>query len=206
MTIRTAHRWKARPSRRIRRWNGSACVAASARLHDHAACGMTNAELHTRHPRCVDEEGRRYVCGAPLFEVSDLRRLPAATIARRMKKFFGLLGVDEVHKCKAKGTGVGWALTVLNNACRYTVGLTGTLFGGYSTSIFWLMHRLSGEIRREFGYSDERRWVEKYGLLKTTFYVEIRKTSKSGWRLHGHTRVSRSPSRPASRRRSRASA
>ena len=38
--------------------------------------------------------------------------------------------------------------------------------------IFWLMHRLSGEVRREFGYSDDRRWVEKYGLLKTTFYVE----------------------------------
>ena len=125
---------------------------------------------HVTH--VVDEEGKRYVCGAPLFEVSDLRRMPAATIARRMKKFFGLLGVDEIHKCKAKGTGVGWALTVLNNACRYTVGLTGTLFGGYSTSIFWLMHRLSGEVRREFGYSDERRWVEKYGLLKTTFYVE----------------------------------
>ena len=28
---------------------------------------------------------------------------------------------------------MGWALTVLNNACRYTVGLTGTLFGGYSS-------------------------------------------------------------------------
>ena len=49
--------------------------------------------------------------------------MPAATVVKRVKKFFGLLGVDEVHKCKAKGTGVGWALTVLNNACRYTVGL-----------------------------------------------------------------------------------
>ena len=120
----------------------------------------------------VDENGESYVCGAPLFEVSELRRLPAATVVKHAKKFFGLLLVDEVHKAKAKGTGVGWALTVLNNGCRYTVGLTGTLFGGYSTSIFWLMHRLSGEVRREFGYSEERRWVEKYGLLKTTFYVE----------------------------------
>lgn len=128
---------------------------------------------HGRHVTlAADEDGVRHVCGAPLFEVSELRRLPAATVARRLKKFFGLLGVDEVHKCKAKGTGVGWALTVLHNACRYTVGLTGTLYGGYSTSIFWLMHRLSAEVRREFGYSDERRWVEKYGLLRTTFYVD----------------------------------
>jgi hypothetical protein len=120
----------------------------------------------------IDDNGERYVCGAPLFEVSELRRLPAASLVKHAKKFFGLLLVDEIHKAKAKGTGVGWALTVLNNGCRFTVGLTGTLFGGYSTSIFWLMHRLSGEVRREFGYSEERRWVEKYGLLKTTFYVE----------------------------------
>ncbi len=120
----------------------------------------------------IDENGEWNVCGAPLFELSDLRRMPAAAVVKHAKKFFSLLLVDEIHKAKAKGTGVGWALTVLNNSCRYTVGLTGTLFGGYSTSIFWLMHRLSGEVRREFGYSEERRWVEKYGLLKTSFYVE----------------------------------
>jgi hypothetical protein len=88
-----------------------------------------------------------------------------------VKGFFGLLLVDEVHKAKAKGTGVGWTLTVLNNACRWTVGLTGTLFGGYSTSIFWLLYRLSGEVRRVFAFNDERRWAEKFGLLKTTFYI-----------------------------------
>jgi hypothetical protein len=33
------------------------------------------------------------------------------------------------------------------------------------------MYRLSAEVRRQFGYSDDRRWVDKYGLLKTTFYV-----------------------------------
>ena len=123
----------------------------------------------------VDDKGERYMCGAPLFEVSELRRMPVATVVKHAKKFFGLLLVDELHKCKAKGTGVGWALTVLNNSCRYTVGLTGTLFAGYSTSIFWLMHRLSAEVRREFGYSEERRWVEKYGLLKTTFYTDAPK-------------------------------
>ncbi len=59
----------------------------------------------------------------------------------------------------------------MNGACRYTLGATGTLFGGYSTSIFWLLYRLSGEVRRQFGFSDDRRWVDKFGLIKTTFYV-----------------------------------
>lgn len=104
--------------------------------------------------------------------------MPAATVVKQAKKFFGLLLVDELHKCQAKGTGVGWALTVLSRSCRYTVGLTGTLLSGYSTSIFWILHRLSGEVRREFGYSDERRWVEKYGLLKTTFYTDSAKAAE----------------------------
>jgi hypothetical protein len=80
--------------------------------------------------------------------------------------------VDEIHKAKAKGSGVGWALTVLNNASRWTIGLTGMLFGGHSTSIFWLLYRLAPEVRCEFGFDDERRWTEKYGLLKRQFYVD----------------------------------
>jgi hypothetical protein len=120
----------------------------------------------------LDENGEPYVCGAPLFEVSDLRRMPAAAVVKHHKRFFSLFLTDEIHKAKARGTGVGWVLTVLNNSCRYTVGLTGTLFGGPSTSIFWLMHRLSAEVRREFSFNDERRWVDKYGLLKSTYYVD----------------------------------
>ncbi len=66
---------------------------------------------------------------------------------------------------------MGWVLQALNNASRYTVGLTGTLMGGYSTSIFWLLYRLSPEVRREFGFNDEQRWTEKYGLFKSVFYI-----------------------------------
>ncbi len=40
------------------------------------------------------------------------------------------------------------------------------------TSIFWLLYRLSPEVRREFGFNDERRWTEKYGLLKREFYID----------------------------------
>jgi hypothetical protein len=79
--------------------------------------------------------------------------------------------VDEIHEGKAKGTGNGWALAVLTNKARFTLGLTGTLFGGYSTDIYWLMYRLSGMVCREFGFHDEGRWVQKVGLRRFTFYV-----------------------------------
>jgi hypothetical protein len=122
--------------------------------------------------RAHDAEGKPYVCGQPLYEETALRREAAARFAlKKLKGFFGLLAVDEIHKCKAKGTGVGWVLQALTNVSRYTVGLTGTLFGGYSTSIFWLLYRLSADVRREFGFDDEQRWTEKYGLFKSVFYV-----------------------------------
>ncbi len=120
-----------------------------------------------------DEHGQRYVCGSPLFENSGLRRIAAAEYAKKKAKgAFGLCLVDEVHKCKAKGTGVGFALTALTAAARYTIGLTGTLFGGKSTSIFWLLYRLCPEVRQSFGFNDEMRWTERYGLLERTFYTD----------------------------------
>ncbi len=120
-----------------------------------------------------DEQDAPYVCGSPLFEHSALRRESAARYSlKKAQGFFGLTLFDEAHKAKSKGTGVGWALTAISQASRFTLGLTGTLYGGPSTSIFWLLYRLAGEVRQEFGFNDERRWSERFGLLKTTFYVD----------------------------------
>ncbi len=92
-----------------------------------------DAESGKHVHRALDEDDEPYVCGAPLFEVSSLRRVAAVEyLKRKARSAFGLCLVDEIHKAKAKGTGAGWALSVLGNVTRWTVGLTGTLFGGYS--------------------------------------------------------------------------
>jgi hypothetical protein len=131
-----------------------------------------NAESGQHELVNTDSDGNPLVCGAPLFEYSDLRREAAVRyIQRKAKGFFPYLDVVELHESAAKGTGNGWALTVLANCARYTIGLTGTLFGGHSTSIFWIMFRLSSLVRRDFGFHDENAWAKKYGLLRYTFYV-----------------------------------
>jgi hypothetical protein len=112
------------------------------------------------------------VCGSPLFENSSLRREAAAEyVKKKASRFFPLVLMDELHKCKGKGTGVGWALSVLAGSSRYTAGLTGTLFGGYSTSIFWLLHRISPEVRRQYAFNGEMKWAGDMGLIKKAFYV-----------------------------------
>lgn len=119
-----------------------------------------------------DPDGRLYLCNTPLFANTGLRREAAARyIQRKARGVFPLFLIDELHDAKAKGTGNGWALTALTNATRYTLGLTGTLFSGYSTDIYWLMYRLSAQVRQEFGFHDESRWVKKVGLRRFTFYV-----------------------------------
>ncbi|MBN1887248.1 MAG: hypothetical protein JW850_04640 [Thermoflexales bacterium] len=121
----------------------------------------------------TDDEGKPYVCGAPLFEETSLRREAGAVyVSKKARDVFRIVIVDEVHEAKAKGTGVGWALSVLSGSAPHTMGLTGTLFGGYSTSIFWLLYRLSAQVRQEFGFNDDMRWAKTFGLIKRTFYVD----------------------------------
>ena len=52
--------------------------------------------------------------------------------------------------------------------CGKSLSLTGTLLGGYSSTIFHLLYRFSPEIRTEFGRSDEHRWIQRYGFEEVT--------------------------------------
>jgi hypothetical protein len=56
----------------------------------------------------------------------------------------------------------------LVTAAKQTLTLTGTFFGGKSTSIFWLLHRLNAGVRRDFAFHDEKRWARLYGVLEST--------------------------------------
>jgi hypothetical protein len=49
------------------------------------------------------------------------------------------------------------------------ITLTGTFFGGPASSIFWLLHRTQGAVRADFGFSEETRWVSRFGVLEHVF-------------------------------------
>ena len=72
-----------------------------------------------------------------------------------MKGFFDLLVGDEVHEYKGRGSAQGIAAGVLADVCGKSLSFTGTLLGGYSSTIFHLLYRFSPEIRTEFGRSEE---------------------------------------------------
>jgi hypothetical protein len=119
-----------------------------------------------------DKNGERLLCGAPLFEYSGLRRASGiALLKKKGRGFFKTAILDELHKAKSKGTGVGHVMAVLAGICKYKIGLTGTLFGGYSTSIFWLLYRILASVRQNYGFEAELAWATDMGLIKRSFYV-----------------------------------
>jgi hypothetical protein len=76
--------------------------------------------------------------------------------------------VHNCHQFKSKSSDRGIAFHQLVEATKYTLTLTGTFFGGKSTSIFWLLHRLNTGVRKDFAFNDEKRWARLYGVLEMT--------------------------------------
>ena len=66
--------------------------------------------------------------------------------------------------CKGRSSAQGIAAGILADVCGRSFTLTGTLTGGYSSTLFHLLYRFSPEIRTEFGRSDEHRWIQRYGF------------------------------------------
>ena len=140
------------------------CPDCTAQVVDKDGVPLTFADLNRRKHTCAD-------CGAPLWQAdrSGPARYPLADyIKHRMKGFFDLLVGDEVHEYKGRGSAQGIAAGILADVCGKSLSLTGTLLGGYSSTIFHLLYRFSPEIRTEFGRSDEHRWIQRYGFEEVT--------------------------------------
>ena len=140
------------------------CPDCTAQVVDKDGVPLTDKTLNRRKHTCAD-------CGSPLWQAdrSGPKRYPLADyIKHRMKGFFDLLVTDEVHEYKGRGSAQGIAAGILADVCRKSLSLSGTLMGGYSSTLFHLLYRFSPEIRTEFGRSDEHRWIERYGFEEVT--------------------------------------
>ena len=140
------------------------CPDCTAQIVDKDGVPLTDADLNRRKHTCAN-------CACPLWQAdrSGPARYPLADyIKHQMKGFFDLLVTDEVHEYKGRGSAQGIAAGVLADVCGKSLSLTGTMMGGYSSTIFHLLYRFSPEIRTEFGRSDERRWIQRYGFEEYT--------------------------------------
>ncbi len=140
------------------------CPDCTAQVVDKDGVPLTDADLNRR--KCVCDS-----CGNPLWQAdkSGPKRYPLADyVKHHMRGFFDLLIGDECHEFKGRGSAQGIAAGILADACGKSLSLTGTLLGGYASTIFHLLFRFSPEIRTEFERSDEHRWIKRYGFEEHT--------------------------------------
>jgi SNF2 family DNA or RNA helicase/DNA-directed RNA polymerase subunit RPC12/RpoP len=105
-------------------------------------------------------------CGEPLWQVRPPRREAMAHAIRRLlpKGFFSLLLLDEAHEYKGADSAQGLTAAGLISWTGKVLLLTGTLFGGYASSIYHLLARAVPGFREEF--PTEASFVARYGLFK----------------------------------------
>lgn len=101
-----------------------------------------------------------------LMPVKEVAYPIAQYIEKNYPSFFELAIIDELHEYKAASSDRGHRMGTLVKACKRTLGMTGTMFGGFSTSLFFLLHRIDPRIKREFSWSDKMRWASLYGVLE----------------------------------------
>jgi hypothetical protein len=134
-------------------------------------------------------------CGAPLHTWTHFRRQAGANLLRRYPGFFGLFVADECHKAKGGDTDVGAAFGKAVQFCSRSVALTGTLFGGKSKSLFYILYRMIPEVREAYGYDEEDRWSEDFGVRKQALVMkreDVERGFYNGyWRKKG--RVTENP-------------
>jgi SNF2 family DNA or RNA helicase len=129
-----------------------------------------------------------------------VRRYAKAEFMKRFfpKNFFDLLILDEVHELKGGDTAQGQAMSCLITRSDKVLALTGTLMGGYSTNLYYLLWRMfprqMKSERFEFGRSLQ--FAERYGVVQRTYDTkDIQQTlnQASIGRKLGKGRVKESP-------------
>jgi len=152
------------PTRDLQVWREPACLRCGAVLRDKAGVPLTVEALDRKHTFCPQ-------CHEPAFcadRNGPRRYAPAEFIKRHLKGAFDLVVADEVHEMKGESTGQGNAFGALAAAGRTTLGLTGTLLGGYADNLFYILYRMfpTDMVREGLDYRKVQTWMERYGILE----------------------------------------
>lgn len=141
-------------------------------------------------------------CGAKMWAADrdKVRRYAKAEFIKRFfpKNFFDLLILDEVHELKGGGTAQGQAMSCLIARSKKVLALTGTLMGGYSKDLFYLLWRMFPSRMKAAGFEYGRtlQFAERYGVVQRTYDskdITVSLNIASIGRKMGRSRVKEAP-------------
>jgi hypothetical protein len=106
-------------------------------------------------------------CGTPLYELSRWRRAGLSRLVQRKYRHrFKVYVADEAHEAQNGRSDIGACDGRLVSAIRDSLALTGTLFGGTASSLFYLLYRRNRAVRQRYAYTDVSTWIDHFGLWK----------------------------------------
>jgi hypothetical protein len=120
-------------------------------------------QLGKRKQRCQQ-------CGAALWQQVPFKYGGRVAIAdflnRRYSGRYHLI-LDEAHHTKGADTDVGYASADLVSGAQKVIAMTGTIYAGKASSIFYLMYRMFPHFRQLYGYNEVQRFIDHHGLQET---------------------------------------
>lgn len=125
-------------------------------------------------PTCGEQvvPGARFCvkCHCALFNFNRWRRTGLARLVqKKFKHFFKVYVGDEIHKCQNGRSDIGAADQRILSSVKYSLALTGTLFGGTAGSLFYLLYRRVPELRRLYAFDEKNRFIDHYGVWERTW-------------------------------------
>lgn len=128
------------------------------------------------------------------------RRFAKAEFIKRYlpRDFFDMVILDEVHELKGGDTAQGQAMSCLIARSRKVLALTGTLMGGYSKDLFFLLWRMFPRQMAGFGFTYGRTlsFAERYGVVQRTYSgsdYDLARNQASIGRKSSRARVKEAP-------------
>lgn len=109
---------------------------------------------------------------APLTATSKTIRWPLARYIRERYARRYYLVVDEVHGFQGESTDQSYAMQDLASAAKRTLAMTGTLYGGRASSIFYLLQKCSGTFRSFYKRNEAELFCRHFGLHEHTFKTD----------------------------------
>lgn len=139
------------------------CPDCGCHLTDDYGLIKTVSELGRKKRRCQE-------CDAPLWQQIPFQYGGRVAIAdllnRRYSGRYNLI-LDEAHTVKGSDTDAGYAATDLISGAKKVIAMTGTLYAGRASSIFYLLYRLFPHFRALYGYNEVQRFIMHHGLQET---------------------------------------
>jgi hypothetical protein len=146
------------------------------RIVEAQICPTCGVELDDETAEGIDEQKSKQTykhrffcltCGGALWSEYPFKKGGRVALARYINKRFPnrfFFINDEAHTTKGATTNIGLASRLLASAARYNLFMTGTLYGGFASSLFHMAHRCLPHFRALYEWNAVNRFIDHFGL------------------------------------------